>query len=55
MKDKVNTYFAVLIIVIAGANAAWVIVRVATTDILTTAVIGSEASYAPLQKSILGQ
>lgn len=55
MKDKINAYFAVLLITIAGAGAAWLIVRLATTDTLTTKIGGSEAKYAPLQKSILGQ
>ncbi len=54
MKDKVNTYFAILLIAIAGAAAAWVIIRLA---IERTTIIApdSEASYAPLKESILKQ
>ena len=32
MKDKINTYFAVLIITIFGAGAALIIIRVAYTN-----------------------
>lgn len=53
MKDTVNTYFAVLLIVIAGAVAAWLIVHVATTKV--PVITGSEASYTPLKDSILKQ
>ncbi|MDE2173425.1 MAG: hypothetical protein KGJ31_02395 [Patescibacteria group bacterium] len=52
MKDKINSYFAVLLITIAGAGATMIIVRVANTDTSTFAT-GSEAQYASLQNSIL--
>ena len=40
---------------LAGAGAAWFIIHLATTDTLTSKLEGSESTYAPLQKSILGQ
>ena len=54
MKDRVNTYFAILLIAIAGAAAAWVIIRLAV-ERTTVVVPDSEASYAPLKESILRQ
>lgn len=53
MKDKINTYFAVLLVTIAGASATWIIVNVAVTDTLAATVNGSEVQYVMLQKSIL--
>ncbi|MDP2665033.1 MAG: hypothetical protein Q8P23_00050 [bacterium] len=58
MKDKVNSYFATLILLIAGIGAAWIIYHLATTNTLKNAVtggagIGTEASYNQLQQSIL--
>ncbi len=53
MKERINSYFAILFITIIGGGAALIIVDVATTDIVTEAFRGSEAAYAPLQKSIL--
>lgn len=32
MKEKINTYFAILIITITGAGAALLIIHVANTD-----------------------
>jgi len=55
MKDKVNTYFAVLLITVAGAAAAWLIVHFTYTETLTAIFNGSEANYASLQQSILNQ
>jgi hypothetical protein len=55
MKDTVNSYFATLLIVIAGAAAAWFIMRLANSDSFSATINGSEASYAPLQQSILNQ
>lgn len=54
MKDRVNTYFAILLITIAGAAAAWVIIRIATLR-TTTVTPDSEASYSQLKESILKQ
>ena len=53
MKDKINSYFAVLLITIAGSGAALFIVHIATTDVIATAFRGSEDTYASLQQSIL--
>ncbi len=54
MTAKINSYFAVLIITLAGAGASLLIIRVATQD--TFALVRSdEASYAQLQRSILQQ
>jgi len=54
MKDKVNFYFSMLIMLIAGVLAMWFIVRLATKDSTPPpAVKGSEASYNDLQNSIL--
>lgn len=55
MKDKVNFYFSMLMMFIAGAGAMWVIVHAATTLRPATVVGGSEASYTDLQQSILKQ
>ncbi len=54
MKEKINSYFAVLLITIAGAGAALLIVHVAYDNAFAN-FGGSEAAYAPLQESILGQ
>lgn len=49
---KLNTYFATLLITIAGAGAALLIVRVA--DTVTFSFENTDAaSYASLQRSIL--
>jgi hypothetical protein len=53
MKDKVNSYFAALILLIAGLGAAWLIYHLATTNTLKNTVNGSEANYSQLQQSIL--
>ncbi|MHB1769900.1 MAG: hypothetical protein ACYCPH_02350 [Minisyncoccota bacterium] len=53
MKERINSYFAILLITIAGAGATLIIVHVAQTKTLGNIVNGSEASYAPLQQSIL--
>lgn len=57
MKDKVNSYFAALILLIAGLGAAWLIYHLATTNTLKNTVngtgTGTEASYGQLQQSIL--
>ena len=53
MKDKINSYFAVLIITIFGAGAALIIMRVATQNTIIIIHSNSEASYAKLQQSIL--
>ncbi|TSC70106.1 MAG: hypothetical protein G01um101449_444 [Parcubacteria group bacterium Gr01-1014_49] len=55
VKNNVNSYFAILIIAIAGALATRLIVHVATENTLTATVSGNEASYAQLRQSILSQ
>lgn len=56
MKDRVNTYFAMSMMFIAGALAMWVIIHAATiTTSVPTVVGGSEASYSSLKQSILKQ
>ncbi len=53
MKDRINSYFAILLITIAGAGASLIIVHVANTTAFGSTVSGSERSYAPLQRSLL--
>lgn len=55
MKDKINTYFAILLVTIAGAGAALLIVHisVAKTPVVETGY--NEASYSSLKESILNQ
>ena len=55
MKGNVNFYFAMLIMFIAGAGAAWFIIHIVQTNAFTATFGGSEASYSSLQQSILGQ
>lgn len=52
---NINSYFAILLIAIAGAVATRLIIHVATANTLTATVGGNEASYAQLQQSILSQ
>lgn len=53
MKDKVNSYLAVLCVTIIGGGAALIIVHVGTTAVIATTFGGSEANYMALQQSIL--
>lgn len=53
MKEKINTYIAILLITIAGSGAALIIVHIATDDIITETFRGSEADYEALRKSII--
>ncbi|MDO8593523.1 MAG: hypothetical protein Q7R59_01330 [bacterium] len=53
MREKMNTYAAVLIIIIASAGAAWFIIRLAIARPSAIMTGTNEASYAPLQDSIL--
>lgn len=55
MKDKVNSYFATIILLIAGVSAVWIIMHIATKKTTDTAVPGSAATYDQLQQSILNQ
>ncbi len=53
MKEKMNTYIAVLFITVAGSGAALLIVHIATTDVANSTFHSNQASYAALQQSIL--
>ncbi len=55
MKDRLNSFFAALFILVAGIGAAWLIYHLATQSTLPTNFGGAEAKYAPLQQSILGK
>jgi len=55
MKGNVNFYFAMLIMFIAGAVAAWFIIHIVQTNAFVATFGGSEASYSSLQQSILNQ
>lgn len=52
MKDRINTYFATLIVLLAGAGAAYLIVHTANRG-EGKAPPHSEASYSDLKDSIL--
>lgn len=52
MKEKINSYFAVLLVTIAGSIATLIIVHVAY-DTNTLLFIGSEGAYVSTQQSIL--
>lgn len=52
MTATINTYFAILIVTIAGAAATLLIVHVANANVSNFA-LGSEAQYAQVQQSIL--
>ncbi|HUY62492.1 MAG TPA: hypothetical protein VMV50_01715 [Candidatus Paceibacterota bacterium] len=48
MKEKINTYFAILIITVAGAGASLIIIHTANANV-TALTFGSEAGqYASL-------
>ncbi len=53
LKEKINSYFAVLLITIAGAGATLLIVHVANADTSAIAIGANEVQYASLQHSIL--
>ena len=53
MTYKLNSYFAVLLVTIAGAAATLLIVHVVFANSFETTFDGSEAAYAALQQSIL--
>lgn len=52
MKEKINSYFAVLIITIAGSAAAMLIIHIAYSN-ASVLTVNSETQYAQLQQSIL--
>ncbi len=53
MKERINTYFAILLVTIAGAGATALIVHVAFSNADAFAANNSEAQYLQLQQSIL--
>jgi len=55
MKDSVNTFFAILLVAIAGLAATWFIYNLAYKNNISNTVGGSEASYSSLKESILKQ
>lgn len=52
-RSAVNAYFSMLIITVFASLATAAIVEVATTNVVTAAMSGTEATYAALQQSIL--
>lgn len=55
MKDRINTYFAILLITLAGAGATMLIVHVALANAYSSTFTDSEAVYASLQQSVVNQ
>jgi hypothetical protein len=53
MKGKINLYFSLLLVTIAGAGATLLIVHIVYANTFDTTMSGSEANYASLQQSIL--
>lgn len=41
MKEKINSYFAILLITIAGAGASMIIIHVAYADLSSFAVVSN--------------
>ncbi|MGD0328364.1 MAG: hypothetical protein ABSB00_01470 [Minisyncoccia bacterium] len=52
MKDKINSYLAILLITIEGAVAAFLIIRVAYSNNFVITMNSSEANYSSLQQLI---
>jgi len=52
MKHKVNAYFAVLLITVAGAGAALLLIHVVTSNTFATTFSSGATKYDELQKSI---
>lgn len=50
---RINAYYAILMITVAGALAAYTIVHVATNNVILNTKHNSEAQYTALQQSIL--
>lgn len=53
MKDKINSYFAVLLITIIGSGAALLIVDIGTSVVVASTISGHDANYAALEQSLL--
>ncbi len=52
-RGRINPYFAIFIVTVFASLATVVIVDMATTNVISAATSGSEATYAALQESIL--
>ena len=50
MKNKINSYFAILLITLMGSGAAIIIIRVAYADEFSMLSGGNESVYASLRK-----
>jgi len=53
MKYRINAYFSVLLITIAGAGAALLIIHVAYNNSFNIMLSGNGTYYASLQQSLL--
>ena len=53
MKDRINSYLAILLITIVGSWAALSIVHVGTTDAIASTFGNSNAEQAALRQAIL--
>jgi hypothetical protein len=49
MKDRINSYFAILLITIAGAGATMIIIHVAYSSTFIVTYGANQAAYAQLQ------
>ena len=55
MKVRINTYFAVLFITIAGSGAALILVHIVNSNAFTGTFSSGVTKYDELQKSIPAQ
>lgn len=53
MKDRINTYFSILIITVFGAGAALIIIHVASAADTTEFAMAHSAVQAPLEQTSL--
>lgn len=53
MKARINSYFAILLITIAGAAAALIIIHVANENTFNIIMVNGGTDYGPLERSIL--
>ena len=53
MKNRINTYFAILCITIVGSAATLIITHIAYAQSYVVLVSTSEAQYSALQQSLL--
>ncbi len=50
---NINSYFAVLIVTVAGAGAALLIIHLAYANTFTILRVGNQGEYSSLQQSLL--